>query len=138
MTKMNRCPFCGEKEGLIVEHSDYYVFGMCSKCSCHGPELDRENFEEEGEEEEAAIAAWNDVGSRTREFSSITEDEKKTIEGWFPNFIIGKFVRLYFEDNKVMLDYTVGTGPFTLNVGDSPEHLFLLHDMGFNIFNRKG
>lgn len=74
------------------------------------------------------------MSENKRDFASITDAEKKVVEGWFPSLIVGKFVRLYFQDQSVMLDYTVGGGPFVLNVGDSPQHLFLLHDMGFNVF----
>lgn len=73
------------------------------------------------------------VVSGTRKFSDISDAERTLIEGWFPNFIVGKFKRLYFDGSKVMLDYTVGSGPHTLNVGDSPYHLLLLLEMGFNL-----
>ena len=77
----------------------------------------------------------------SRKLSDITDEEKKMIEDeWFPNFIIGKFVALRFEDSKIMLDYTVGGGAYSMSVGDSPEHILILHEMGFNVigFRRSG
>jgi len=73
------------------------------------------------------------MGSRL--LSDIKEHEKKIIESWFPGIMIAKFGKLRFNegDSSVMLDYTVGGGPYTLNVGHSPEHLVKLIEMGFNV-----
>ena len=62
MSNLKPCPFCGEEKDLRIEHSDYYIFGLCMKCSCHGPELDRDDFESEDEEVRETTEAWNERG----------------------------------------------------------------------------
>lgn len=95
---------------------------------------DTESFLTVSTEEDDEVDKQEIVMEHVRKLSDITDAEKKMIEDeWFPNFIVGKFVALRFEDSKVMLDYTVGGGPYSMSVGDSPRHLLMLHDMGFNL-----
>ena len=59
MSKINACPFCGQKESVGIESVNHEIYVLCSSCYSRGPEVSATISAKYDEEEDEAISKWN-------------------------------------------------------------------------------